>query len=59
MADVLRAARLDPLFLAAARVRLVEVSPPLRRLQAERLANANPQWTSSLDELPADAPLYC
>ena len=37
-ADLLRAARLDPAFLAAAELWLVETSAPLRALQAERLA---------------------
>jgi NADH dehydrogenase [ubiquinone] 1 alpha subcomplex assembly factor 7 len=55
--DVLRAARLVPTFRAAAEVWLLEVSAPLRRVQAERLAEANPRWAGSLAELPADAPL--
>lgn len=39
MADILRTAvRLDPRFLKAARVTLVETSPRLARVQAERLA---------------------
>jgi len=57
MADMLRAARLCPAFLAAAEIWLVETSAPLRRRQAERLAQAAPRWTASLAELPADAPL--
>jgi NADH dehydrogenase [ubiquinone] 1 alpha subcomplex assembly factor 7 len=57
MSDVLRAGRLDPEFRATAKVWLLEVSAPLRRLQAERLGEANPQWAASLAELPADAPL--
>jgi NADH dehydrogenase [ubiquinone] 1 alpha subcomplex assembly factor 7 len=58
MADLLRAARLDPAFVAAAQLWLVETSAPLRDRQAERLADAplKPQWTDSLDGLPA-APL--
>jgi NADH dehydrogenase [ubiquinone] 1 alpha subcomplex assembly factor 7 len=57
MADLLRAARLDPAFLRAAELWLVEVSPPLKALQAERLGEAGPRWAGSLGELPADAPL--
>jgi SAM-dependent MidA family methyltransferase len=57
MADALRAARLEPAFLAAAELWLVEVSEPLRRAQAERLADAHPRWAASLAELPQDAPL--
>jgi NADH dehydrogenase [ubiquinone] 1 alpha subcomplex assembly factor 7 len=57
MADVLRAARLDPGFLSAAELWLVETSGPLKTLQAERLTAARPRWAASLDDLPADAPL--
>jgi SAM-dependent MidA family methyltransferase len=57
MADVLRAARLDPAFAAACEVWLVETSAPLRRLQAERLAGTRVQWAESLEGLPVDAPL--
>jgi NADH dehydrogenase [ubiquinone] 1 alpha subcomplex assembly factor 7 len=57
MSDILRAARLAPAFLAAAELWLVETSAPLRALQAERLAEALPQWAASLAALPANAPL--
>ena len=57
MADALRAARLDPGFHDAAELWLVETSPPLKALQAERLAEARPHWAGSLGELPPDAPL--
>jgi NADH dehydrogenase [ubiquinone] 1 alpha subcomplex assembly factor 7 len=57
MADVLRAARLDPAFGAAAELCLVEASGPLRERQAERLADAAPRWAVSLVDLPDDAPL--
>ena len=57
MADVLRAARLEPAFGQAAQVWLVEASGPLRALQAERLADAAPRWAGALAELPDDAPL--
>lgn len=57
MADALRAARLDPAFLAAAHVCLVETSPPLREAQRRRLADQRPVWVDSLEALPAEAPL--
>ncbi len=58
MADLLHAARLDPDFIAAAELWLVETSAPLRARQAVRLADAplTPRWADSLDALPA-APL--
>ncbi len=59
MQDALRAAALDPAFLQAAELVLVEPSPPLRELQAERLADGplRPRWLASLDGLGADTPL--
>jgi SAM-dependent MidA family methyltransferase len=59
ISDLLRAARLAPDFLAAADLWLVEVSPPLRALQGERLAAAPlpPQWSDSLNAVPAGAPV--
>ena len=59
IADALRAARLAPDFLAAARLRLVEPSAPLRALQAARLAGTAPEpgWAESVDSLPDGAPL--
>jgi NADH dehydrogenase [ubiquinone] 1 alpha subcomplex assembly factor 7 len=58
MADLLRAARLDDAFIAAAQLWLIETSAPLRALQASRLAQGplDPRWADSLDALPA-APL--
>ncbi|MBV9508674.1 MAG: SAM-dependent methyltransferase [Caulobacteraceae bacterium] len=54
MQDLLRAARLDPAFLAAAELWLVETSAPLRAAQAERLAGSPlaPRWTDSIEALP-------
>jgi SAM-dependent MidA family methyltransferase len=59
MQDALRAAKLDPAFIAAAELCLVETSPALRSLQAERLAQAplKPRWLDGLADLPQDAPL--
>ena len=57
MSDLLRAARLAPDFLAAADLWLVEVSPPLRAMQAERLASAAPRWADRLESVPGGAPI--
>jgi NADH dehydrogenase [ubiquinone] 1 alpha subcomplex assembly factor 7 len=56
MSDLLRAGRLEPAFLAAAEVWLVEVSPPLRAKQAAKLGDT-PRWASRLDEVPGGAPM--
>ncbi len=55
MADILRATRSVPGFHAAAQVHLIEASPTLRALQAEKLPHA--KWLDSVDDLP-DAPLF-
>jgi NADH dehydrogenase [ubiquinone] 1 alpha subcomplex assembly factor 7 len=59
MADALRAAKVVPEFHAAIEVALLETSPVLRDLQVQALAEAGipARWVTSLDELPADAPL--
>lgn len=56
MADLLRAARVMPGFLQAAKLHLVEISDSLRRQQAERLAGITPAWHDSLEEVPEDLP---
>jgi len=56
MSDLLRAGRLEPAFLAAAEVWLVEVSEPLRARQAAKLGDA-PRWVGRLDEVPGGAPM--
>ncbi|PIO97129.1 class I SAM-dependent methyltransferase [Pleomorphomonas carboxyditropha] len=57
MADLLRAGRVDPGFIRAAEVHLVEISPELRRRQAACLTGfASPVWHDRIDELP-DGPL--
>lgn len=55
MADALRAARLVPEFLAAARLHLVETSPRLRDRQAKTLAGGPlaPIWHDTVAGLPA------
>ena len=59
ISDALRAARLDPGFLAAVEVWLVEISAPLVEQQRARLSGLMPapRWTASLDGAPTDAPL--
>ncbi|PTW53193.1 SAM-dependent MidA family methyltransferase [Breoghania corrubedonensis] len=54
MADMLRVARLDPGFCAAARVHLVETSPRLRTTQEETLAGAPlpVTWHENLASVP-------
>lgn len=57
MADLLRAGRVDPGFIRAAEVHLVEISPELRRRQATALTGlASPVWHDRIDDLP-DGPL--
>ena len=59
MADALRAARLDPEFLRAVDLVLIEPSPPLREAQARMLADSDlhPRWVASLDRIETDAPV--
>ena len=59
MDDALRAARLDPGFLQAAELVLVEPSRPLRAVQARRLAGADlePRWTGDLGGIEPDLPV--
>jgi len=59
MDDVLRAAALDPAFLQAAELVLVEPSRPLRELQARRLAESpvEPRWAGSLEALDDELPV--
>lgn len=59
MEDLLRAARLDPGFLVAADLWLVEPSPVLAARQKARLGDDAPaaRWVETLDEVPRGAPL--
>ena len=59
MADALRAARLDPEFLRAVDLILIEPSPPLREAQGRMLADSDlhPRWVASLDRIDTDAPV--
>ncbi len=56
MSDILRAARLDPAFVEACDIWLVEVSEPLRRAQRQGLGD-RVSWAASLAEVPEGAPL--
>ncbi len=56
MEDLLRAAKVDKGFLAAAEVWLVEVSEPLKTLQRDRLGTG-PRWVSVLADIPCDLPI--
>ncbi|MGE0095109.1 MAG: class I SAM-dependent methyltransferase [Alphaproteobacteria bacterium] len=53
MADALRAARLDPRFLEAARLHLVETSPVLRERQGAALAAHRPAWHGDFGAVPS------
>ncbi|WP_029352498.1 SAM-dependent methyltransferase [Bosea sp. 117] len=53
MADMLRATRIVPGFLAAARIHLVEASERLREVQRATLSSERIAWKVSLTELPA------
>jgi SAM-dependent MidA family methyltransferase len=59
MDDALRAARVDPAFVQAAELVLVEPSRPLRQAQARRLSGADvePRWVSDLSGLETDLPV--
>ena len=59
MEDALRAARLDPAFVQAAELVLVEPSRPLRAVQARRLAGSDlePRWLADLGGLEPDLPV--
>lgn len=57
MADILRVATRAPGFAEAARLWLVEASPPLRQSQRALLAAHHPQFADSVADLP-DLPLF-
>lgn len=56
MADALRAARLEPRFMDAARLHLVETSPALREKQGAVLSTHRPAWHADFRAVP-DGPL--
>jgi NADH dehydrogenase [ubiquinone] 1 alpha subcomplex assembly factor 7 len=53
VADLLRAARVRPAFLTAARIHLVETSPRLRAVQEATLSGIPVTWHAAIDTLPA------
>ena len=57
MDDALRAARVDPAFLEAIDLVLIEPSKPLREAQARRLEAASPRWVRALETFEPDAPV--
>jgi len=59
IADVLRAARLVPEFLAACELWLIEVSDPLiaRQMAILKEAPLVPTWAPNIDAIPEDAPV--
>jgi NADH dehydrogenase [ubiquinone] 1 alpha subcomplex assembly factor 7 len=59
MADALRAARLDPEFLRAIDLVLIEPSAPLRSAQGRMLSDSDvePRWVASIDRVETDAPV--
>lgn len=54
--DALRAAKAYPDFLAAMRLTLIEASPAMRAVQAERLADHEPEFVADVSKLPSDSP---
>jgi SAM-dependent MidA family methyltransferase len=57
MADLLRLAQVQPEFLKAVSIHLVEISPTLQAKQAETLKNYSLTWHDSLANIPQDAPI--
>ena len=53
MADILRVSALDPGFLSAARIHLVEASPVLQQSQRTALRDVPATWHRTCDGLPA------
>jgi len=60
MADILRTAKVAPEFLADLEVVLVEASPALQQVQAEKLraAGADISWQAQFDDSLGDRPLF-
>lgn len=57
MEDMLRAVRGVEGFHRACAVHLLEISPALKSLQAEKLAPYKPEWHADLAQVPDDLPL--
>ena len=58
MADALRAASLDPAFMKAGHLHLLEASPILRQKQHQLLSQYNPVWVNTPTELPEQPVIY-
>lgn len=60
MADMLRAASVEPEFTADLDIVLIEASPVLQQLQAEKLrgCGADVSWQNQFDDTLADRPLF-
>lgn len=58
MADMLRAAKMRPEFLDAAKIFLVETSSALRAIQQQTLKGLSIRWCESLAKVGHDAPLF-
>lgn len=60
MADLLRAARIDPEFLAAIEILLIEASPNFQQEQARRLSGGHTaiRWLPQFDESLLDRPFF-
>jgi NADH dehydrogenase [ubiquinone] 1 alpha subcomplex assembly factor 7 len=56
ISDVLRAARLDPAFLAAMDLWLVEVSGPLQARQMQAVSGVGASWAGALTQVPSGVP---
>ena len=57
MSDALRVAKALPGFREAIRLHLVETSPTLRKIQAERLSGNSPIWHDDIGSLP-EGPMF-
>ena len=57
MADMMRAVANVPGFNQACEVSLMEISPVLKKMQADTLRGHNPTWVASLDDVKRDCPL--
>ncbi|MGH1577898.1 class I SAM-dependent methyltransferase [Planktotalea sp.] len=58
MADILRTIRAVPKFAQACNVYLVEASARLRDVQMQTLADHNPVWLDSVEDLPDGLPVF-
>ncbi len=57
MVDLLRIGKIDPDFIKAANIHLIETSPSLRTKQQDALASYNIKWHNNISDVPVDAPI--